>query len=57
MNIQILKDENCEMVKIQKDGKSVFEGNYWDLPTSPNGLASLLERLGINVEIKPYKYE
>ena len=56
--IQILEDENCEMVQINVDGKCVFEGNFWDLPsTSGAGLSDLLDTLGVPHELDQYTYD
>jgi hypothetical protein len=57
MKIEILKDDSCDMVEVHKDGRSIFIGNYWDLPNSPEGLSKLLKDLGVSHTIKPYNYE
>lgn len=56
--LQIWEDENSEMVMIEKDGVCIFEGNYWDLPsTSGSGLSDLLDTLGVEHELGTYEYD
>lgn len=56
--IQIYEDETCEMVRIDVDGKCVFEGNFWDLPSvSGSGLSELLDKLKVEHELFEYTYE
>jgi len=51
--------ESEEMIQIiNKDGKVVFGGNYWDFNRSPNGFKRLFESLGLNVTMDDtYRYE
>ena len=50
-------DAGAEMVRIEKGGETVFEGNYWDLPQDPKGLCNLLLKLGLEADFKTYIYE
>ena len=47
--IEILDDTDVEMMSIRKDGVTIFEGNYWDFDSTPDGLLDLLERVGVQV--------
>lgn len=55
--VVIYKDENCEMMKIICDGKTVFEGNYWDFERDPDNIARFLKKLKINAGVQEYEFE
>jgi hypothetical protein len=58
-DVSIRYSESEEMIQIiNKDGKAVFGGNYWDFDTSPESFKSLFESLGLNVTMDDsYRYE
>lgn len=37
-NVILFEDENCEMAKIEVNGKNLYEGNYWDFHPGCHGL-------------------
>ena len=50
--ISIHYDPSVEMMDIQdEDGRTVFYGNYWDIPQDPYELAKFLTKLGLEVGI------
>jgi len=49
--IVISYNEKEEMMKIEKDGKVIFLGNYWDFPREPKALSVMLARLGLGFNI------
>lgn len=55
--VVIYKDENCEMMKIINDGKTIFEGNYWDFERGPDNISRFLKKLNIKAEVKKYEFE
>lgn len=55
--IRILDDESCEMLRIEKDGQCIFEGNYWDVQQSPTGISDLLDSLGVTHTLEDYEYD
>ena len=55
--IIIYKDENCEMMKIVNNDKTIFEGNYWDFEREPDSILSFLKKLNIKAEVKEYEFE
>jgi len=59
VSCSIRYSESEEMIQIiNKDGKVVFGGNYWDFNRSPEGFKRLFESLGINVTMDDtYRYE
>ncbi len=59
ISCSIKYSESEEMIQIiNKDGKVVFGGNYWDFNRSPEGFKRLFESLGINVTMDDtYRYE
>jgi hypothetical protein len=58
-DVGIRYSESEEMIQIiNKDGKVVFGGNYWDFDRSPEGFKRLFESLGLNVTMDDtYRYE
>ena len=59
VSCSIRYSESEEMIQIiNKDGKVVFGGNYWDFDRSPKSFKRLFESLGINVTMDDtYRYE
>lgn len=55
--IKIKYDDKCGMLLIERDGKCIFEGNYWDFPNDPDGIASFLDDVGVDSELHTYTYE
>jgi hypothetical protein len=54
--VHIFRDEDCEMMRIESDGKCLFEGNYWDFD-GERDVADLLRDLGLSVTEEGYEYE
>lgn len=54
--ITIFDDENSEMMLIKKDEKVIFEGNYWDFSTNPQGIIEFLKKCGVSTAKKKYVY-
>jgi hypothetical protein len=55
--ITIYKDENCEMMKIVYNEKTIFEGNYWDFERHPDNIAKFLKKLKVSVGVQEYEFE
>lgn len=52
VSCSISYNESEEMMSIKdKDGKTVFYGNYWDFNNEPKSISKLLTSLGVNVDI------
>lgn len=52
VSCSISYNESEEMMSIKdKNGKSVFYGNYWDFNKEPKSIAKLLTSLGMNVNL------
>ena len=52
VSCSISYNQSEEMMSIKnKDGKTVFYGNYWDFNKEPQSLAKLLTSLGLKVEL------
>jgi len=47
----ITYNDKEEMMKIEKDGKVIFLGNYWDFSRNPKDLSVFLARCGLSLKI------
>lgn len=53
--VTVLLDTETGMVKIEVEGKPVFEGNTWDLNLGE--WISIMKNAAVDVEEKEYDYE
>lgn len=54
--INILKDDECNMMRIELEGQCLFEGNEWEFPKDGD-LAGFLRKVGFSVTEEGYSYE
>lgn len=52
--VKLLKDPDNRVIRIEKDGVTIFEGNYEDLPRDPDSFADLISKIGLKAEVKEY---
>jgi len=55
--IDIIYDSKCEMMRICKDGKCIFEGNFWDFDRNPKGIQEFINNLGLQNKIEELNYD
>ncbi len=51
-DIYIQYNDEEEMMKISKNGKTVFYGNYCDFDRSPSSIYNIFNKLGLTVTMK-----
>ncbi len=56
-NIKIIEDSNNEMLKIEINGKCIFEGNYCDFDRSGSAFKDLFERIEFSVKLIEKNYD
>lgn len=54
--VKILKDDSCDMLKIEVNGKCVFEQNDWDFNLTEH-IRGILNELNVELVVDDYNYE
>lgn len=52
--VEIFVDDDSEVIRIDIDGKSEFEGNFWDIYR--DGWIEIMQKAGLKVDEYSYQY-
>lgn len=53
--VEVFVDDDSEMIRIDIDGKSNFEGNFWDIDRWV--WLDIMEKAGLKVDEYSYQYD
>ena len=49
-NVVVKNDKQNEILIIEKDGETIFNGNYWDFNRDGKSMKNFIEKLGLTVD-------
>lgn len=53
--VEVFVDDDSEMMRVDIDGKSWFEGNFWDIDR--DGWIEIMQKSGLKVDEYSYQYD